>query len=157
MAVPEFLLALREHVGHELLWLPGVSAVVVNDKSDLLLARRADNGLWAVVSGILEPGEDPGPAALREVKEETGVEAELVRITSVDVTPPITYSNGDRCQYIDVCFLARYASGDPHPADGENTEVAWFRPDELPEDLTATSRYRISAALSGRSEADFKR
>ena len=157
MAIPEFILALRERVGHDLLWLPGVSAVVVNDAGELLLARRADNGRWAVVSGILEPGEEPGPAALREVREETGVTAELVRLTGVEVTAPVTYSNGDACQFVDLCFLCRHVSGDPHPADDENTEVGWFPPGALPGDLAPNSRGRIAAALSGRAEAHFSR
>ncbi len=107
MPVPEFVAALRDHVGHAPLWLPGVSAVVVDDTGRLLLTKRADNGKWAVVSGILEPGEEPGPAALREVREETGIDAELVRVSSVDTAGPITYPNGDVASYLDVCFVAR--------------------------------------------------
>lgn len=61
MPVPEFVAALRRHVGHAPLWLSGVSVVVRDDDGRLLLTRRADNGRWAVVSGVLEPGEEPGP------------------------------------------------------------------------------------------------
>ena len=50
MPIPDFVLTLRSHVGHELLWMPGVSAVVVHEGGRLLLGRRTDNGLWAVVS-----------------------------------------------------------------------------------------------------------
>jgi 8-oxo-dGTP pyrophosphatase MutT (NUDIX family) len=157
MAIPEFILALRSRIGTDLLWLPGVSAVVVNGDGQLLLARRADNGLWAVVSGILEPGEEPAAAALRETLEETGAEVEVVRVSSVDVTDPVTYPNGDVCQFVDICFLCRYLSGELHPADGENTEVAWFAPGNLPTDMTASSRTRIAAALSGSAEAHFTR
>ena len=57
--------------------MPGVSAVVVHDDGRLLLGRRSDNGLWAVVSGILEPGEQPAHAAVREVLEEGGVSAQI--------------------------------------------------------------------------------
>src|SRR5450756_1873189 len=63
MPIPDFVLALRSHIGKELLWMPGVSAVVVHEDGRLLLGRRADNGLWAVVSGILEPGEQPAVGA----------------------------------------------------------------------------------------------
>ena len=107
MPIPEFIVALREKVGHAPLWLSGVSVVIRDDDGRVLLTRRADNGQWAVVSGVLEPGEEPSAAAVREAKEETGVDAELIRITSVDVTEPITYPNGDVTQYLDVCFLAR--------------------------------------------------
>ncbi len=56
MPVPEYVLALREQVGHGLLWLPGVSAVVLDDQGRILLTHRADTERWAIVSGILEPG-----------------------------------------------------------------------------------------------------
>ncbi|WP_137724343.1 NUDIX hydrolase [Prescottella subtropica] len=157
MPIPEFLTALRAHVGHAPLWLPGVSAVVVDDTGRVLLTRRADNGLWAVVSGILEPGEEPGPAVLREIREETGIEAELVRITSVDTAGPITYPNGDVASYLDVCFLARAVSGEAHVADDENLEVRWFTPGTLPTDLTDSSKNRLAAALRGDERAWFVR
>lgn len=157
MPVPRFVTDLRAHVGHAPLWLSGVSAVVVDGSGRILLTRRADNRRWAVVSGILEPGEEPGPAVLREIREETGVEAELVRITSVDTAGPITYPNGDVASYLDVCFLARHTGGEPHPADEENLEVAWFAPDTLPKDLTESSALRIEKALRGESEAWFSR
>lgn len=155
MPIPDFVTALRAHVGHSPLWLSGVSVVVRDDEGRILLTHRKDNGMWAVVSGILEPGEQPGPAALREIHEETGVTAELVRITSVDSTGPITYPNGDVAQYLDVCFLARHLGGTPHAADDENLDVAWFPPGELPEQLTETSRSRIAHALRGAPEAWF--
>ncbi|KSZ59301.1 NUDIX hydrolase [Rhodococcus pyridinivorans KG-16] len=156
MPIPDFVVQLRSHVGTAPLWLPGVSAIVTDDDDRVLLTRRADNGMWAVVSGILEPGEEPAVAAVREVLEETGVAAEIVRLTSVDVTAPITYPNGDVAQYLDVCFLLRATAGDARVADDENLEVAWFAPDDLPEPLTETSRLRLGKALAGRAEAWFR-
>ncbi|QCB50755.1 NUDIX domain-containing protein [Rhodococcus sp. PAMC28707] len=156
MPVPEFVLSLRRRVGTAPLWLSGVSAVVLDENDRILLTRRRDNGLWAVVSGILEPGEEPGPAALREIAEETGLDAELIRLTSVDVTGPITYPNGDQAQYLDLTFLARRTGGDAHVADDENLAVEWFAPDALPETLLETSRLRIDKALDDSVEAWFR-
>ncbi|WP_149361164.1 NUDIX hydrolase [Lolliginicoccus suaedae] len=156
MAIPEFILQLRQHVGTSLLWLTGVSAVVRNEHGEILLARRADSGEWAVISGILEPGESPGPAIAREVAEEADIEIALERITSVTTSPVIAYPNGDQAQYIDICFAARHISGNPRPADGENTDIGWFPPDRLPTDLAATSRERITLALSTGPQAWFE-
>ncbi len=149
MPVPEFIVSLRSHIGHDPLWLTGVSAVVVDSDGRILLGRRADNERWAIVSGILEPGEQPASAIVREIREETGVDVEIVRLTGVDVTPPLTHPNGDRAQYLDLCFLARYRGGDPHPADDENLEVGWFSPDALPTPLNDSSAGRIEKALRG--------
>ncbi|SNT32523.1 NUDIX hydrolase [Rhodococcoides kyotonense] len=157
MPIPEFVLALRSQVGTSPLWLSGVSAVVLDADERILLTRRRDNGLWAIVSGILEPGEEPGPAALREIAEETGLDAELVRLTSVDVTEKITYPNGDVAQYLDITFLARHTGGVARVADDENLAVEWFDLTDLPDDLTTTSHLRITKALSGSAEAWFRR
>ncbi len=157
MPIPDFVVQLRNRVGTAPLWLSGVSAVVVDADQRVLLTRRRDNRRWAVVSGILEPGEEPGPAALREIGEETGVEAELIRLTSVDVTEPITYPNGDVAQYLDITFLARHVCGEARVADDENLAVEWFDLTALPSDLTDTSRLRIDKALGGEPEAWFRR
>jgi ADP-ribose pyrophosphatase YjhB (NUDIX family) len=141
--IPEFVLHLRDQVGTGLLWLPGVSAVVLDDQDRVLLGRRADNGRWAVVSGILEPGEEPAPAAAREALEETGVEVEVLALTAVSVGAPVTYPNGDRAQYLDLCFWCRPVGGEAHVADDESTDVGWFAPDALPEPLNPSSVQRL--------------
>ena len=77
MPTPEYILELRRHIGHDLLYLPGVSAVVVRGREpaqELLLVRRSDNGRWSLPAGIVEPGEQPAGCMVREVLEETRVE-----------------------------------------------------------------------------------
>ncbi|MEJ7744154.1 MAG: NUDIX domain-containing protein [Nocardioidaceae bacterium] len=126
MPTPDFVLALREKIGSDLLWMPGVSGVVLDDHNRVLLTQRRDNGQWAVVSGILEPGEQPGLAILREIAEETGVVAVLERLVSVLAEPPKVLPNGDQCQFLDLTFSCRYASGEAGVADDENLDVRWF-------------------------------
>ena len=53
--VPDFVLALRDKIGHDPLWLPCVTAVV-RRADQVLLVRRADNGHWTPVTGIPDPG-----------------------------------------------------------------------------------------------------
>ena len=148
MATPEFILALREKIGHEQLWLPGVSVVVVDEAGRLLLGRRSDNSQWSVISGIPEPGEQPGAAAGRECLEETGVAIELLGLVHVGAGTPKTFPNGDRCVFMDIDFAARPAAGAQaaRVADDESLEVGWFAPDELPEPLMDSARRRIAAA-----------
>ena len=73
MPTPEFVLSLREKIGHDLLWLMGVSGYVEDEQGRVLLGRRSDTGEWAMVYGINEPGEEPADTVAREVKEETGL------------------------------------------------------------------------------------
>ncbi len=155
MATPDFILSLREKVGHELLWLCGVTAVVTRDE-DVLMVRRADTGAWTPVCGIVDPGEEPADAAVRETREEADVVAEPTRLALVHVTEPITYGNGDRTQYVDVVFHLRWISGEPWPADGENTEARWFPRAALPS-MSPDMVARVAAGLSDDPAASFGR
>jgi 8-oxo-dGTP pyrophosphatase MutT (NUDIX family) len=133
MPVPDFLLALRSHVGHGLLPLVGVTAVVVNEEGEVLLHQRADDGRWATPGGILEPEEEPARAVVREVREETGVEVEVERLTSVLAQEPFTYPNGDRVQILDLAFRCRPVGGAPDASGDESLDVRWFPPGALPD------------------------
>lgn len=159
MPTPDFVLSLREKVGTDLLWLTGVTAVVTRGEGaerELLVVRRADTGAWTPVTGIVDPGEEPAVAAEREVLEEADVVAVAERLAWVQTLPEMTYPNGDRAQYLDLVFACRYVSGDPFPADGENTEATWARLDALPA-MSADMRARVEAGLADEREARFER
>ncbi len=148
MPIPAFIETLRTKIGHDLLWLSGVSGVVLDDHGRVLLTRRADSGRWAVVSGIIEPGEQPAPALIREIAEETGVVAETDRLVSVVSLEPKLCPNGDRVQFLDLTFACRYISGRARVADDENLEVGWFDPSSLP-DMNLNNRTRVERTLAG--------
>jgi diaminopropionate ammonia-lyase len=153
VAIPDFILALRSKIGTDPLWLSGVTAVVFRE-DQVLLVRRADTGAWTPVTGIIDPGEQPADAAVREVREEADLDAVPERLVLVHVTEPVIYANGDQARYLDLVFRMRWVSGTPHPADGENSDARWFAVDELPPmrpDMTA----RIEAALDDQPSARF--
>jgi 8-oxo-dGTP pyrophosphatase MutT (NUDIX family) len=155
VAIPDFVLALRQKIGHDDLWLSGVTAVVLRG-TDVLLVCRADNGQWTPVTGIIDPGEEPAVAAIREVLEEADVVATAESLAWVQVLDPIVYDNGDRSQYLDLVFRCGYVSGTPYPADGENTEAAWFPLDALPK-MTDAMRERIRMAVDTDGTTRFQR
>ncbi|MFB9236142.1 NUDIX domain-containing protein [Plantactinospora siamensis] len=131
MAIPDYIVRMRKHVGTELLWLPSVSAVVLNDAGEVLLGQRADDGRWSVISGFVEPDEQPARAVVREVEEETGVLVAPERISSV-WSHPHTYPNGDRCRYLNIGFRCRLVGGTARVNDDESTDVRWVPLDRLP-------------------------
>lgn len=154
MPIPDFVRELRSAIGTAPLWLSGSTAVVVRatDAGDeVLLVRRADSGAWSPICGIIDPGEEPGVAAVRESLEEAGVVIEVERLVWLNVTEPVTYANGDVTQYIDHTFRCRWLSGDPHPADGENTDAAWFAVTDLPH-LPGEFAERVAVALADEPE-----
>ncbi|MFI7385441.1 NUDIX hydrolase [Streptomyces sp. NPDC049813] len=148
MATPEFIRTIRAHAGHQLLYLPGVTAVVLDDAGRVLLGRRADTGRWELPAGIAEPGEQPADVATREVQEETGVECVAERVVLVQAMPPITYPNGDVCQFMDTTFRCRATGGEARVNDEESLEVAWYALDALPP-LGEEALLRIKQARSG--------
>ncbi len=79
MPTPDYVLQLRAGIGHELLWLPGVTAVIRRGE-EILLVQRSDNHRWTPVTGIIDPGEEPAVCAVREALEETGVEIRVDRL-----------------------------------------------------------------------------
>ena len=145
MPVPDFILRLREQVGHDLLWLPGATAVVLAEDR-VLLVQRADDGRWAPVSGIVDPGEHPERTAVREALEEAGVTCEVEGLAWVNVTEPVHYPNGDVSQYLDLTYRCRWLEGEPYVADDESLDVRWFRLDALPP-LSAVDLERVRRAV----------
>ena len=159
MPTPPHILDLRRHHAHDLLLLPGVSAVVLDgpaDRTRILLVRRADSGRWALPAGIVEPGEQPAVTMERELAEETRVDARVERLALLVTDPVQTYPNGDRCQFISMTFRCRYLRGEAGVGDDESTAVDWFALDALPE-LTERDRRRVEAALPERGETIFVR
>ncbi|MDO4258174.1 MAG: NUDIX domain-containing protein [Actinomycetaceae bacterium] len=172
MATPDFILELRKHIGHAPLWIPGVTAIVVRPAPgapplilppekdldpalvEILVVQRSDNAQWTPVTGIVDPGEEPAIAAQREILEEAGVHARPIRLLSVETVGPITYANGDIAEYLDLTFLFEWGSGEPWPADGENTQTAFIRGDKLPH-MNPRFTSAVARALAARPEADF--
>jgi len=152
MPTPDYVLELRRSYGQGLLLLPGVSAVVLRNDHHVLLTQRSDTGRWSLPAGIVEPGEQPGTAMLRELVEETRVVAEIERLALLTTDPVQFYPNGDQCQFVSMCFRCRYVSGEAQVGDEESTDVAWFPISGLPGDLSAIQRRRIDCALADRDD-----
>jgi len=130
---------------------------VVVRGDEVLLVERADNGWVTPVTGIVDPGEEPAVAAVRETLEEAGIVAEAEALVWVHALPPMEYPNGDRSQYLDIVIRCRYVSGDPFPADGENTRAWWCRIDRLDDEaISDDMRERIRAALEHDGSARFE-
>lgn len=162
MPIPEFVTDLRRHIGRAPLWLMGTAAVVVRPgevdpgtgdpgPDRVLFVRRADNGAWSPVTGIVDPGEHPAITAVRECLEETRVHAEVERLVLVSVSDPKVHANGDRAQYCELTFRMRWLAGEGEIGDDESTDVRWFAADALPE-MSAFLTTTVSAALENRPE-----
>lgn len=151
--IPEFIVDIRKLIGTHPLWLPGVTAVITRG-DEVLMVKRADNGAWTPVTGIVDPGEEPAVAAAREALEEAGVVISVDRLAATSVLPELTYPNGDRAAYLDLTFACTWVSGDAHVADDESTDVRWWPRDALPP-MSRLMAGRVEAGLSDEREARF--
>jgi 8-oxo-dGTP diphosphatase len=127
MPMSPYLRELREKAGPMRLLLPSVSAHVFDAKRRLLLVQQRDSGLWSTPGGMIEPGETPADAVVREVWEETGlrVTAEQVAAVYGGAGFDVRYPNGDEVQYVIVAFRCAVAGGSPR-ADMDETLEARF-------------------------------
>ncbi|MBA9001845.1 NUDIX domain-containing protein [Thermomonospora cellulosilytica] len=128
------------------------SAVVTNERGEILMQRRADSGLWALPGGAMEMTDSLPGTAVREVKEETGYDIEVIGLVGTYTDPRhiIAYSDGEVRRQFNVCFLARLVGGELRVSD-ESLEVRWVPPGELDElPMHHTQRLRLTHYLEER-------
>lgn len=123
----------------------GTEIAVINE-GKILLTLRSDIPMWCLPGGIVEPGETVAQAAVREVREETGLDVILTHLVGI-YSRPNWGQGGDH----GVIFAAQPVGGTLRPADGEAVAVDYFDPANLPEPLFGWHYQRIKDALSGKT------
>jgi len=123
---------------------------VFNVSGSLLLGRHAHDGRWATFGGSVEDGESVQGAALREVREEVGLELEGLEILGTFGGSPIytvQYDDGSSESYT-VTMFGHVMSGDviPRPDGSEILECRWFTPDALRTSVLAVDMAEIVPA-----------
>ena len=131
--MPDYLRNLLSKVGHDLILLPGANAIVRDDEGRILLVRNADDNLWTLPGGIVEPDESPKDAAVREIQEETGLRVDPVRIIGAYGGPQfrMDYPNGDVVSFVTTVFECKVVSGVMAPDNEETLDVRYFSEAEL--------------------------
>ncbi len=129
----------------------GCSALIYDEThTRILLTRRTDNGRWCLPSGGTEPGESVEETAVREVREETGLEVRITRLIGVYSSPDVIveYADGNRRQIIALSFEAEVIGGVLGLSD-ETTEFGYFTPAEIESmDVIELHSIRIADALA---------
>ena len=133
MGTPEHIRRLRQHVGHDLLLLPTVAAFIRRRDGCVLVVRLRAENRWTLPGGLVELGEAPADAVIREIREECGVEIEPLSVLGVFGGDGFrrTYLNGDRIESFEILFECRIAGASVACADDEIAETAFKRPEEL--------------------------
>jgi len=128
----------------------GVLLVDVRDRVLLTLRRRPpEAGCWSIVGGKVDFMENLEQCAVREAREEAGVEVKLIRLLCV--TDHVLPEEGQH--WVAPAYLGRVVSGEVRNCEPDKTqEVKWFRLGSLPENLTMTARRAIAALLDFRRQ-----
>jgi 8-oxo-dGTP pyrophosphatase MutT (NUDIX family) len=111
MPIPPYIAELRSHIGHALLWLATARTVALDDHGHVILGRYPGSRTWTIPGGVIDPGEHPADAAVRECYEETGIIAIPEALTSVTVSGLVTHDGGDLTQHLDITFRCLAAGG----------------------------------------------
>ncbi len=131
--------------------VPSANVVVTNDAGQILMIKRSDNDNWAIPGGAMDLGESLVGTAIRETREETGIDCEITGLVGIYTDPKhvILYTSNDEArQEFSVVFTARAIGGSPTPSS-ESTEVHWKDPAELADcQMDRSMRMRINDFLS---------
>ena len=127
----DYIHELRKVIGPRKLILNCAGALIIRDDK-ILFQRRTDNGKWGLIGGLLEMNETYEQAALREIREETGLEVRLDSFLGIFHNHDMVWANGDAAHVISAVYTAEIVSGEPR-IDEESFELRFFGADEVRE------------------------
>jgi 8-oxo-dGTP pyrophosphatase MutT (NUDIX family) len=136
-------------------FVPSVNVAVANDAGELLMIRRSDNDNWALPGGGVDLGESLTHAAVRETREETGIDCEVTGLSGIYTDPGhvILYtSNGEVRQEFSIVLTARATGGNPTPSS-ETSDVRWVPLATVGSlQMDPSMRQRVEHVMEGRDQ-----
>ena len=143
----DYVKYIRERVGHDKIIMNASGAIIVKDNK-ILLQRRSDNGMWGLPGGIMEMGETYHEGALREIKEETGLDIELDYLVGIYHNKDQRWPSGDMAHVICAVFKAHIISGEL-TIDSESLELKFFSKEKLPSIASIDHKMAINDYFNG--------
>lgn len=135
----EYIKEMRKYVGHAPLMMCACGCLIFNEKGQVLLQRRSDDGLWGNPGGSMDLGETIYDTIIREIKEETNLDIlkddlKIFNIYSGEDQHHI-YPNKDEVYIVNIMFETNTYKGTIE-SDFESEELKFFDIDNLPLDIT---------------------
>ncbi len=145
-----YIKKVRRKVGHDELILNYAGCIIYDEQGRLLLQRRTDCGEWGFLGGMIEYGESAAEAAVREIKEESGLDVKITSLYGVYSKYFAEYSNGDKAQTIVHIFRAEAVGGRLIDSNDETVELRYFNTDEIPSLFCKQHRDILNDIVAGR-------
>ena len=142
----DYIKDLREKTKHMPLLIPHSVVLLFNDKGEILLEERSDDGYFDFPGGGLDLKETLEDAARRELEEETGLiadELELFKVYSGEITHYI-YFNGDEIYGVDAVYLCHKYHGEFKPQPDEVKQLVFYPTDKMPEKMSKRNKQIIT-------------
>lgn len=145
----DYLKELRKRTNHMPLVLPHSVVVLFNEKGEVLLEERADDGFFDFPGGGIDLKESAEDAARRELKEETGLiadELELFKVYSGEITHYV-YFNGDEIYGVDLVYICRKYHGELKPQLEEVKSLRFYDLKSLPGKMSKRNKQIVKDLL----------
>ena len=140
---------LRKRTGHMSLVLPHSVVLLFNDKNEILLEERSDDGYFDFPGGGIDLKESGEEAARRELFEETGLiadELEFFKVYSGEITHYV-YFNGDEIYGVDLIYICRKYHGEIKPQEEEVKKIKFYNLNNLPDKMSIRNKQIIKDLL----------
>ena len=145
-----YIAELRQMVGDSMLILVAANVIIVNDLNEVLLQQRSDSFLWGLPGGLMEIEDSIEECAIREAKEELGIDIELTGFVGVFTNPMMRWRVNDKAKVICFSFTAKIVSGDLKISDDESVGFGYFSKDNLPQIHAVDNSEAIQAYFTGK-------
>ena len=138
----DYIKYLREYVGTSPLLTVGSWLLVINENNEVLMQLRSDFNSWDFPGGTMEINETIEESAKRELKEETNLEAEELKLLDVFSGEDIyrKYPSGDELYVVSVLYEIRKFTGELKINDNESKKLKWFKINDLPKELSPVTK-----------------
>ncbi len=145
-----YIKKVRKKFGHDELILNYAGCIIFDEQDRLLLQKRADCNQWGFLGGMVEFGESVEETAIREVKEESGLDVDIISLYGVYSKYFAEFTNGDKAQPIVHLFKAKIIGGELIDKNDETAELQYFDLNEIPPLFCKQHQDALDDIIAGR-------